>query len=235
MKDKRKKELKEEIAKLDKEYKSKEKEIKLTKEYTDLETERKNLEKEKENIDKKIDKTHEEINEKYLDSGNYPYWQSGEYGSKNIRNEVLNSIKRSLGIKNLSLLKGSDIEKITRELIEKEKSSNKELSGLWNKREKNEERIEEMEKKQGELREEAEDIYEKSRVLNQELYRIEEMEKKAEELKDTKKVAYKKRWEAKERAEKELKQNFKKIVEEVRIGVIKEKIVNELEDNNEEN
>ena len=61
------------------------------------------------------------------------------------------------------------------------------------------------------------------------------MEKKAEELKDTKKVAYKKRWEAKERAEKELKQNFKKIVEEVRIGVIKEKIVNELEDNNEEN
>ena len=234
----KKEELKKRIKELDGKYKKKYREVETSPEYVALEKEVNAIRKEKDELSKEETEINSSITGKFLESGAFPSYSysSGYYASsdKNIKQEVLNSIKRGLGIKNLSLLKGSDIERITKELINRETNKNrrlKEINKKWNVKNK---RIEEIWKRQENLMKEARDIYREGHELERELKKIEEKEDKINELQNPKKSAYLKRWDLKEKAEKEIKDNFDEVVERVRIGVIKESILNNLKEENEQ-
>ena len=96
----------------------------------------------------------------FLDDNGDPRYKSSSdsWGQeKNIRPEVLSSIKRAFGITNLSHLKASDIQRITQKLIDSEMEKNEELQKNEEEYEKTREKHEEVERKGGEFEKELDD------------------------------------------------------------------------------
>ncbi len=105
----------------------------------------------------------------------------GSDGEKNIDKSVIEAIKFALEIKNIGLLKGSDVERITESIIEIEKKENEEynkkLKEIRNKRKKFREREREAGKEKDKLFIETRKLDSKWWDLNDKLNQIEVKEK----------------------------------------------------------
>ena len=128
----RKQELKRQIKKWDKQEEERVEKICSTEEIQKLYKKRKKLQKKSNKLYEETEKIEEDTDLIYLNEGsvspiytNYDdgYWENDR---RNIRKETLNGIKRGLGIKNLSLLKASEIEEVVEKLIKKKLNDNKE-------------------------------------------------------------------------------------------------------------
>ncbi len=169
----------------------------------------------------------------YLNNDSYPkytnydsYWGGSE---RNIREETLKGIKRVLGITNLSSLKASEIEEVVKKLIDKRLNNNKEYHGKINKRDIIEEEIEDIEEKIDELKGEKKDFWEKESELYNKINRTEREEEIKRDLKNPQKRNRAKRLSKREEARIKLK-NFNSKLEDIHIEIIKERIVNNLEE-----
>ena len=240
-----KQELQKEQDRLNKEEKAKEREIEKSPEYVALVKEEKSLEKQKEKLEEKQEELEEEIRGKYTDDGKSPsYSKRDYYGNKNILPEVLNSIKRVLGIGSLSLLTGKQIEKITEGLIDKDlaelyqdkeyKETDKEIEDIGA-------RLEKIEKETERLIKPAREIGDRTWELGQKIGRIEEEEKKLEKFKtkenfkqQEKKLKEKYKKQEQIRGIVENRNKLKEIIKPLQLEITKEKILNSLSDKDEE-
>lgn len=222
-----KQELQKELKIIKEELKRKKKELRENKEYIALKRKKSRLEKEQEEFDAGQSEIEKEINLVYLDKeeGN-PQYKTNDWDGRNIRQEVLNSIKRTLGITNLTILKPSEIEHLVKNLINSDLEKNKEYKELFEKSGKIGERIDEIEK--------GIEILEKpSDDLNNKIWQIERNieERKREKAKDPSQ----KNKAEKEKRRREAREKFDGAnLEEIRSGIKKEKIMNELEGDEDE-
>ena len=232
---KEKKKFEGELEVLEKEYRDKDEEIKQTPEYKKLEREKVGLAEECENLEEKEGIILEEIRKKYTANGKRPsYSKSDYYYGMNIRKEVLNSIKRSLGIKNISLIKASAIEDIANRLIDEDIKNNKEIKEIRDKYSENGTRIGDIKKKQQNLNKPSDEIFNKISEVRAIIWVINNKLGKLTKLNDKNALAKEKRWKMKEEVEKKLKTNFDEIIKDVKRNVTKELIMTNLSENEED-
>lgn len=224
-------EIKTKLSVLNKEYDLKEKELKNSPNYTNLHKKWKLIGKEIDELYEKEQEAESIIYDKFLDDERKnPRYLNTENDSRNIRQEVLNSIKRGSGIKNLSLLKAKDIERIVEKLIDKELSENEELRNLKKERYSKESARDKISKEMEKMKKELNPIEREISELNRKKWDAERREEKAKEMADSKKRGYFKFEARKQEAKKKLRENFNDIIEKVRLEVTKEKILMNLED-----
>lgn len=222
----KKQELQKELLKLEKEHKKKEKSMKENPEYIEIEKEEKRSSIKENKLWKKQDKIKKEIILIYLYEGEYPIYRQSYWSNRNIREEVLSSIKRTYGITNLSHLRAKDIEEITQKLIDLEIKKNEEYRKSCEEHEKTEEEQEEISKKENKFKEELDDLRHKKWGIANKLSKIEEVEREAKE-KNPEELKKIKKWKKEKEAQKKIKDIN---LEELRLEIIKDKIVNNLED-----
>lgn len=219
----KKKKLEEELKRLNKEHKEKKKLLNKSPDYISLEKRKKELEKKTDSLYIKKAEIEENIKLIYLDSEGEPKYKADNWGSRNIRPEVLSSIKRNLGITNLSYLKPYRIEEITKKLINLEEERDKEFKKIEENYYKSESELEKVEHDIETLEKPLEDLDDKKWDVENDLLKIEEEEKNLKNP-DKKK---RERWKKENKAQKKIQNiNF----EEMRIEIIKDKIINNLKD-----
>ncbi|KKK42244.1 hypothetical protein LCGC14_2181090 [marine sediment metagenome] len=237
MKETREQGLRKELKILNTQYKQKEKSIHQSPEHIWLEKREKELEKRGHKLYDEETKIEEKIKLLYLyDTENPCYKPSqsiygGYNGERNIRPEVLISIKRTLGITNISHLRASQINEATQKLIDIDMEKSEELKKVREESEKVSEEEDEMKKKIDEIEEDLNELYNRKWEVEKKINKIKELKQKEKDKKNPKKMSKIKKWEKEEEAQKKMD---KINLEEVRIGVTKEKILNNLEYEDEE-
>ncbi len=230
----RKQELQKKLSKLNKEYKEKEKSMEENPEYINIKKEERRWGMKSDKLLERRDEIEREIKLIFLDNNRNPKYKSSSdsWGQKrNIRPEVLSSIKRAFGITNLSHLKASDIQNITQKLIDLEMKKNEELQKNEEEDEKTKEEHEEVERKEEEFEKRLQDLYDKKWEVERELFKIEEAKKKTKDMKNPEKLKKIERYKKEEEAQKKIK-NIN--LERLRLEITKERIVNSLEDEDDE-
>jgi len=232
----REQKLRKELVKLNKEYKEKEKSIKEIPECISLKKKEKALGKKSSQLYEKEKQIEDEIKFMYLDNTGEPCYKtsSSEYGAfseRNIRPEVLSSIKRTLGITNLSHLRASQINKATQKLIDLEMGKSEELKKVREEYDKVTDEKEVVIKKIDDFEDGLDDLYNKKWDVERELNRIKEAKERLKDRKNPEKVSKIKKLEKEEEAQRKMSGIN---LEELRVEITKEKIINNLEDENEE-
>lgn len=223
----RKQKLQRELSKLDREYKEKEKSIKENLEYISIKRKESRLNSEDNKLYEKKEDIVKNLKLIYLDGGIYPKYKNDEWNTRNIREEVLSSIKRAYGITNLSHLKASDIEDITQKLIDKELRDSEDLKEIQEKREKVNKEQEIVRKNKEKFENKLSDLRNEKWALQRKIREIDEIKKKRENMKNPKLVKKYLKWKKEEEAQRKIK-NID--LEKLRLEVIKDKIINNLED-----
>lgn len=229
----REQKLRKKLSRLNKEYGEKEKSIKQSPEYVLLKKRKRELEKKSDELYKKREETEEKIKLMYLDNTDYPCYKplssvyGGYNGERNIRQEVLSSIKRTLGITNLSHLRASQIKEATQKLIDLEMDKSGELKKVRGEYEKVTDEKEVVVKKIDGFEDGLNDLYNKRWDVERELDKIKQAKERLKDKKNPEKMSKIKKLEKEEEAQRKMD---KINLGELRLEITKEKIVNNLED-----
>ena len=225
-----KEKLEKDLDKLEKEVYELEKEIHKTKEYKNTERSIQRAGDKKESLEREEKNLLENIREKYTYDGKEPFYGISTYRSKNINPEVIKSIKKVLGIKKITYLQPREVERITERLIEIEIGEDE---GHKDKLKDIKKRIREWEERDEKYERKKEFLLKPATKLGNKRWRV---ENKLDEIhrQETSNTPKEIEWRITEKLQikkgKELSKNFNGVVNKIRIEVIKEQIVNNLED-----
>lgn len=227
----KKQQLEKELKKIEQERNLKEKEMENSQEYKNLDKQYKELKKE---LDKLKEQTHDiekEIKLVYLDKDSYPIYHSNyEYNrGRNIRTETITGIKRTLGIKNLSLLKGKEIEDIVKKLINNDLNKNKKYKEKKNRIYVVEDKIDEIRIGKDKLNDFQDKYWDKENKIYQEIREIEKEEELSKNPKDDKQREKQKRWIKENEARKKLSLVHHNL-DKIHSAIIKERIMENIQD-----
>ncbi len=173
----------------------------------------------------------------YLDddkSPTYTNYDSNWGGSeRNIREETLKGIKRALGITNLSSLKASEIEEVVQKLINNKLNNNKEYQEKIDERIRIDEEIEDIDEKKDKLSERRDGFWEEESKLYKRINRIEREEQRKKDMKNKEKRKKAIKCQKRDEAREKLK-NINNKLDKIHTEIIKERIVNNLEEEEDE-
>ncbi len=223
----KKQKLQGELAILVEGHKDKEKAIKKNPEYISVKRKMSRLSKEGDKLYEREENIEENLKLIYLDEGKYPKYKTSYNDNRNIREEVLSSIKRAFGITNLSHLKARDIEDITQKLIDKELKDSEDLKEIREKRNKNSKDYDTAREKKEKFEDKPSDLRNKKWVIQRKISEIDERKKKREDMKNPELAKKHSKWKKEEEAQKKIK-NIN--LEKLRLEITKDKILNNLKD-----
>ena len=205
----------------------KEKTIKENPEYISVKRKISILSKEGDKLYEREENIEKNLKLIYLYEGKYPIYKTSYNYDRNIREEVLSSIKRAFGITNLSHLKAKEIENITQKLIDKELKDSEDLKEIMEKRNKNRNDYDMVCERKEKFEEKLSDLRNKKWEIQRQIREIEEREDRKKDMKNPELAKKHSKWKKEEEAQKKIK-NID--LEKLRLEITKDKILNNLKD-----
>lgn len=200
--------------------------------YSKLMSEYHKLQIKRSELNDKISAINKEINQHYLFRDHYchPRYKNTESWPRNINEEVILAIKQAFGITNITCIEPKDIEKITLELMDYEKTNNPRLISCYNELEEIEKSISDNNTSTTDMRSKFENI---EKALHEKRQERDSLRQEIEDnkiLSDKNSKSVQKIPALRRAIKKEIKENFDSVLERVRNEYARQTLVSNLRD-----